>query len=343
MVNIIKQDLSEIKKNLIPFEDKIENKTFLVTGGAGFIGSWFCDILNEFNANIICVDNVISGSQKNIEHLRNNNNFKFVEKDVCEFDTKQKIDFIVHMASIASPLVCQAHPIKTLDANVIGIKRMLELAKRNEINGLLFTSTSEVYGDPLEEMLPTPETYYGFVNSFGPRCMYDEGKRCAEAYCYSFFNKFRLPIRIARIFNTYGPRLDIKSPSKYGRVVIKFIYQSLNNQPFTIYGDGTQTRSFCYINDQIIGLFKLLLTPKMDGKIINIGSDHEITILELAKRIKKLNNSISDFTFSPLPKDDPKRRRPNIIKAKQLLKWEPIINLDDGLKRTVEWVKSLQK
>jgi len=341
MQKIIEEDLKIISENLKQFRNKIEGKTFLITGGAGFLGSWFSDVAIFLGAKVICLDNLSSGSLKNINYLLENKNFEFIKGNVCDFKTDRKFDYIIHMASIASPLVCQAHPIKTLDANVIGIKKMLELTKRNEVIGFLFTSTSEVYGDPLEEMLPTPETYYGFVNSFGPRSMYDEGKRCAEAYCYSFFNKFRLPIRIARIFNTYGPRLDIKSPSQYGRVIIKFIHQSLNNQPFTIYGDGTQTRSFCYITDQIIGLFKLLLTPKMDGKIINIGSDYEITILELAERIKKLNSSTSDFIFSPLPKDDPKRRRPNIIKAKQLLKWEPTINLDDGLKRTVEWVRNL--
>lgn len=339
MNEIIKQDLLEIKNKLNNFQTEIEGKTFLITGGAGFIGSWFCDVLNEFNANIICVDNNTSGSYKNIEHLKKRKNFKLIEKNVCDFDTDKKIDFIVHMASIASPPIYQKFPIETLDANVFGTKNMLELAKKNKIKAFLFTSTSEVYGNTTDKLIPTSETFYGIVNPFGPRSMYNEGKRCAEAYCYSYFKKLKLPIRIARIFNTYGPRLDIKFPSPYGRVIIKFIDQVLNANPITIYGDGKQTRSFCYITDQIVGLFKLLLTQNLDGEIVNIGNDKEITILDLGNKIKELTDSKSSFKFLSLPEDDPLRRRPDLTKVKKLLQWEPKIDIDEGLKRTIDWFK----
>jgi len=339
MNKIIKQDLLEIKNNLNQFESEIKEKTFLVTGGSGFLGSWICDVLNEFDANIICVDNNISGSFQNVKHLKKRKNFKLINEDVCDFDREEKIDFIIHMASIASPPLYQKFPVETLDANVIGTKNMLKLAKKNKVKAFLFASTSEVYGNVTDELIPTSEFFYGIVNTFGPRSMYDEGKRCAEAYCYSYFKKFNLPIRIARIFNTFGPRSDIKLPSQYGRVVIKFIDQALNNHPITIYGDGKQTRSFCYITDQIIGLFKLFLISNLNGGIVNIVSDKEITILELANKIKKLTDSKSMFEFLPLPKDDPLRRNPDISRARKLLDWEPRVEFKNGLVKTIEWFK----
>jgi nucleoside-diphosphate-sugar epimerase len=285
------------------------------------------------------VDNLISGSNTNIDHLSERGNFRFINEDVTKFSTDEKLDYIAHMASIASPLSYLAKPIETLDANVVGTRRMLELARENNVKSFLFTSTSEVYGNPGDANVPTPEDYYGYVNSFGPRAVYDEGKRCAEAYCLAYINKFNVPIRISRIFNTFGPRLDIKSKTQYGRVIVKFVLQALANQPLTVYGDGTQTRSFCYITDQVEGLLKLLLLPNLKGEVINIGNTNEITILELANKIAKLTNTNSGIEFQPLPKDDPRRRNPDISKAKMLLGFYPKIGLNEGLMRTIEWFK----
>jgi len=340
---VIEEDLQKIKFSLMNFAKDIEGKTFLVTGGAGFLGSWLCDTLDTFNAKIICIDNFSSGSKENIKHLIGKKNFILLDKNVVELsvgDFEDDIDYIVHMSSIASPLLYQENPIETLDANILGTKKILQLAQSKKVRAVLFTSTSEVYGDAPDDKVPTKETYYGNVNSYGPRSMYDEGKRAAEAYCYSFWKKFHTPIRIVRIFNTYGPRLDIKSTNQYGRALVKFISQALGSQPITIYGDGKQTRSFCYITDQIIGLLKLMLTPNLDGEIINIGNNQEITILTLAEKIKSVTNTKSKIVFKPFPKDDPKRRCPDLEKASKLLGYKPNVSLDEGLKRTIEWIKS---
>jgi UDP-glucuronate decarboxylase len=337
-MNIITQDINTIVHDLRRFKKKIKNKKFLITGGAGFLGSWFCDVVIAMNGKVVCVDNLSSGSKKNVKHLLDNQNFEFIKADVCEFQTKKKFDYIIHMASLAAVDVYQKNPIRTLDANLVGTKNMLEIARRQKIKSFLFTSTSEVYGDA--KIIPTPETYWGNVNPYGPRSMYDEAKRAAEAYCYAYRRKYKVPIRIARIFNTYGPRLDVKSTSQYGRVVVKFIWQALNNRPLTVYGDGKQTRSFCYITDQIIGLFKLLLTPKIDGEVVNIGNDKEIRIIDLAKLVIKLINSKSKITFKPLPPDDPKRRCPDLRKAKKLLHFKPKVGLEEGLKRMIKWCQT---
>jgi len=338
MNGIIEKDLEALTASLKEFENNIKGKTFLVSGGSGFLGSWFCDVLNIFNAKIICVDNLSSGSKKNTEHLIGRKNFNFVEADICNFSIDEGVDYIVHMASIASPPVYQKHPIEALDANLVGARRMLELAKEKKVKGFLFTSTSEVYGTVPDDKVPTSESFYGITNSFGPRCMYDEGKRGAEAYCYSYFKIFNLPIRIARIFNTYGPRLDTSSFS-YGRVVVRFINQALANETVTIYGNGMQTRSFCYITDQIEGLFRLLLAPGIDGQVINIGNENEIPILNLAKKIIELTKSKSSLSYHPLPMDDPLRRCPDLTKMHKLLGFRPKVGVDEGLKRTLEWCK----
>ncbi|UCH03254.1 MAG: SDR family oxidoreductase [Candidatus Bathyarchaeota archaeon] len=335
---IIRKDLDIIRDNLLEFKDKIRGSLFLVTGGAGFLGSWICDVLNSFDANIICVDNMISGSESNISHLYGQENFSIIKNDVSNLTISENVDYVIHMACIASPPMYQKHPIETLNANILGTKNMLDFAKRIKVKTFLFASTSEVYGDA--KIIPTPESYCGNVNLFGPRSVYDEGKRAAELYCYSYHKQFHLPIRIARIFNTYGPRLDAKLNTQYGRVVTKFIYQALKHRPLTVYGDGTQTRSFCYITDQIEGLFKLMLVPELDGKVINIGNDEEITILELAKLILKLTNSKSEISFESLPENDPKRRKPKINKAKRSLRWKPKIDLKTGLHKTIEWIMS---
>jgi len=336
MDKIIPENIARLKESLYEFEREICGKTFLVTGGAGFLGSWLCDVLDAFNARIICVDNLSSGSENNISHLKKEN-FELVKGDVSKFTIDEKINYIIHMACIASPPLYQEHPIEALDASVLGTRNMLEIARKNDVEGFLFTSTSEIYGDA--KVIPTPEDYWGNVNPVGPRSVYDEGKRVAETYCIAYFQKYDLPIRIARIFNTYGPRLDVKSTSQYGRVIVKFISQALNNQPVTVYGDGSQTRSFCYVTDTAEGLFKLLLKPGIDGEIINIGNDEEISILNLAKLIIRLTDSKSEIVFRPLPKDDPRRRNPDISKARKLLGWRPKISLKEGLMKTIEWLR----
>jgi UDP-glucuronate decarboxylase len=324
--------LSDLKQ----FSNSIAGKAFLITGGSGFLGSWICEALVHMKARVICVDNLSSGLKKNIERLVDEKKIVFFESDVSEFDMKEHIDYIIHMASIASPPLYQAHPIETLNANTFGTKKMLELATKNNA-AMLYTSTSEVYGET--DKIPTPEGYYGYVNSFGPRAVYDEGKRVAEAYCYAYWKKFGTKVRIARIFNTYGPKLDVKQTSQYGRVVVKFIEQALANKPLTVYGTGKQTRSFCYVTDTVTGLLKLLLISGLDGEVVNIGNDDEISIIELANKIIKLTNSKSKIKFEALPKDDPKRRCPDLSKAKKLLHYGPKVNLEAGLKKTIEWFR----
>ena len=337
MLEVVTRDVEEVKIRLKNFSRKIKNRKFLVTGGAGFLGSWFCDIVIAMGGKVTCIDNLSSGSKKNVKHLLENPNFEFIKADVTAFTTRKKYDYIVHMASIASVPLYQQYPVETLNANVIGTKNMLELAKKLKVKSILFTSTSEIYGDA--KVIPTSETYWGNVNPYGPRSMYDEAKRVAEAYCYAFWKKFKVPVRIARIFNTYGPRLDIKGTSQYGRVIVKFIWQALNNKPVTVYGDGKQTRSFCYVTDQMVGLFKLLLTPGIDGEVINIGNDKETRIIDLARMIIRLTISKSKIVFKPLPPDDPRRRCPDLKKAKKLLGYKPKVSLEEGLKRTIEWMR----
>ncbi len=339
----IKKDLKEIVEELKDFEDKIRDHTFLVTGGAGFLGTWFCDVLNEFGADIICVDNFIVGNKNNIDHLMNKKNFKFVQADILDYEPDEKIDYIIHMACIASPMVYFEHPIETLDSSVIATKKMLELGIKNKIKGFLLTSTSEIYGNPPNDVIPTPETFHGIIHTTSSRAMYDEGKRVAETYTYYYWKKHGVPVRIARIFNTYGPRLDSGLATTYGRALINFVRQAKANEPITIFGDGKQTRSFCYVVDTMVGLFKLLLTDGLNGDIINIGNDKEITILDLAKKIIKTTGSRSEIKTNSQPahynvKDDPKRRCPNIEKAKKMLAYEPTIKIDEGLKRVLEHV-----
>lgn len=336
MSELIEEDIGILIGNLSKLESKISGKTFLVSGGAGFLGSWLCEVLEAFNSRIICVDNMISGSEINVSHLKKEC-FQLIPKDVSKFETDEKVDYIVHMACLASPPLYQKHPIETLDTSVLGTRNMLEIARRNDVEGFLFTSTSEIYGDA--DVIPTPEDYWGNVNPIGPRSIYDEGKRVAETYCVSYFQKYGLPVKITRIFNTYGPRLDVKSTSQYGRVIVKFISQALGGEPITVYGDGSQTRSFCYITDLIEGLLKLLLKPNFSGEVVNLGNDEETSILNLAKLIIKLSKSQSKIVFQPLPKDDPKRRKPDLSKAERLLGWEPKVNLDQGLTKTIRWFK----
>jgi UDP-glucuronate decarboxylase len=330
--SIVQEDVEKVRSVLR--KGDFEDKRVLITGGAGFVGSWICDVLVGFDAEVTCLDDFSTGKKENIDHLLGKSGFKFVEDDVCNFQSKVRFDYVMHLASRASPEEYQQHPINTLKANSLGSYNMLELARKNDAK-ILFASTSEVYGDA--QVVPTPETYWGNINPIGVRSCYDEGKRFGEALFMAYNRQYGLDVRIARIFNSYGPRL--RSEGAYGRAVSRFITQALANQPLTVYGDGTQTRSFCYVSDTVTGLLLLLTSEKIRGEVVNIGNFEEITILELAQRIKRLTNSASSITFHPLPSDDPKRRCPNTNKAQKLVKWKAKINLEQGLARTITWFR----
>ena len=328
-----KEEIEQIAKNPGEISKRIEGTNVLVTGGAGFLGSWICEVLVEQGANVICLDNLASGLKSNLSHLMNRANFKFIQHDITQpifFD--EPIDIVMHLASRASPFEFEKYPIQILKANTLGIWVALGIAKKHEAK-FLYTSTSEIYGDAKE--IPTTEEYKGNVNPIGPRSCYDEAKRCGESYVIAYKMQHSLDTRIARIFNTYGPRM--RAEGVYGRVIPRFIEQALSNNPITIFGDGSQTRSFCYVTDQVEGLLKHTFLDEAKGEVVNIGSDKEMTILELAKLIKGLTKSDSEIVFDELPKDDPLRRKPDISKAKRILDWEPKVRLEEGLKRTIEW------
>jgi UDP-glucuronate decarboxylase len=331
--DIISEDIETIKNGLK--KDAFEGKRALVTGSAGFIGSWICDVLVGLGSQVVAVDDFSTGRKENISHLMENPKFKLVEGDVCAFQSKDKFNFIFHLAGHASPEEYQTHPIETLQASSSGTANIAEIARKNDAT-LLFTSTSEVYGDA--EVVPTPETYWGKVNPIGPRSCYDEGKRYAEALLSAYCNQHGLDVRIPRIFNTYGPRL--REDGLYGRALSRFIMQSLSNQPITVYGDGTQTRSFCYVTDTVNALIRLPTGTKLKGETFNIGNSQEITILELANKIKQITKCKSEIKFHPLPKDDPKRRCPDTSKLEKALGWRPKVPFDKGLKRTINWFQS---
>jgi len=306
----------------------------LVTGGAGFLGSYLCDTLVEAKADVDCLDNFSTGLKENIDHLLNHENFSLIKEDVCNFKSNGKYDLVLHFASRASPEEYQFHPIDTLLANSLGTHRMLKLAKRQD-SIFLFASSSEVYGDA--QIVPTPENYWGNVNPVGVRSCYDEAKRVGEAFCMAFCRQYKVDTRIVRIHNTYGPRL--RADGVYARALSRFVLQALQEKAFTIYGDGSQTRSFCYVTDAILGFLAVLLRRDCRGQVFNIGSPRETSILELTGEIKELLDCESKISFLPLPEDDPKRRCPDIGKARKLLKWGPSVELKDGLSRTIEWIR----
>ncbi len=307
-------------------------KTILVTGGTGFLGSHLCEKLLELNNYVICVDNNFTGNLGNIAHLRSNPNFEFIRHDVTK-DLFLEVDEIYHLACPASPKDYQYNSIKTIKTNILGTLNMLGLAKRTKAK-ILLTSTSEIYGDPKES--PQREEYWGNVNPIGIRSCYDEGKRLAETLMMEYNRNCDVDTRIVRIFNTYGPRLNKND----GRVISNFIVQALEGSPITVYGDGNQTRSFCYVDDQIDGLIKLMNSNY--SLPVNIGNPHEITIKEIAEMVIKLTNSQSQIIYKELPKDDPTRRNPDITKAREILKWEPKVGLEEGLKKTIEYFTALQ-
>lgn len=310
-------------------------KTAVVTGGAGFIGSHLVDALLASNYRVICVDNLITGSESNIEEAKKNPLFECINHDIIKpFESLPKVDFIFHLASPASVIDYQNLPEETAQVNSIGTINMLNLAKKYNAR-FLFASTSEVYGNPNEH--PQKETYWGNVNPNGIRSCYDESKRFGEAVTMIWARKYSLDTRIVRIFNTYGPRMRKTD----GRVVSNFINQAIEGKSLTVYGDGTQTRSFCYVSDLVDGIMKLMFTDEARGEVINLGNPQELTVLDFAKKIKALTKSNSEISFQPLPADDPVRRQPDITKARTLLKWEPKVSVDEGLTKTIEYYRSL--
>ncbi|MCK4533466.1 SDR family oxidoreductase [bacterium] len=301
----------------------------LVTGGAGFLGSHLCDRLLKDDHKVICLDNLITGSTDNIAHLSENENFKFVKYDVTNYIyVEGKIDAVLHFASPASPIDYLQIPIQTLKVGSLGTHKALGLAKEKKAIFLL-ASTSEVYGDPL--IHPQPETYWGNVNPIGVRGCYDEAKRFAEAMTMAYHRYHQVEIRIIRIFNTFGERMRKDD----GRAIPAFITQALRNKPVTVFGDGKQTRSFCYVSDLIEGIYKLLNSKTNEP--VNIGNPNEMSLNEMAERIIDLTGSKSKIKYLPLPADDPKVRQPDINKAKELLNWAPQVNIEEGLKKTIEW------
>ena len=306
-------------------------KKILVTGGAGFLGSHLCDLLIKKGHDVLCVDNFYTGSKDNVSHLISNPKFELLRHDVT-FPLYIEVDQIYNLACPASPIHYQHDPVQTTKTSVHGAINMLGLAKRTGAR-ILQASTSELYGDP--EVHPQVESYWGKVNPIGVRSCYDEGKRCAETLFFDYFRQHQLEIKVLRIFNTYGPRMHPND----GRVVSNFIVQALKNEPISIYGDGLQTRSFCYVDDLIEGMIKMMESDKAITGPINLGNPHEFTMIELAELVIRLTKSQSKITFKPLPEDDPKQRQPDISSAKNLLNWTPNIELENGIKLTIEYFK----
>ena len=303
----------------------------LVTGGAGFLGSHLCDRLIASGADVLCVDNFFTGSKANIAHLQNNPYFELMRHDIT-FPLYVEVNAIYNLACPASPIHYQHDPVQTTKTSVHGAINMLGLAKRTRAT-ILQASTSEVYGDP--EIHPQTESYWGRVNPIGPRSCYDEGKRCAETLFFDYHRQHQLQIKVVRIFNTYGPRMHPND----GRVVSNFIVQALRNDDITIYGSGEQTRSFCYVDDLIEALLRMMQTPADITGPVNVGNPVEVTMLELAERIISLTGSKSRLCYKPLPQDDPKQRQPDISFAKSALQWEPKVSLEDGLKATIDYFR----
>ena len=303
----------------------------VVTGGAGFLGSHLCERLLADGWTVVCVDNLVTGTARNIAHLRDNKSFESVQHNVSEpLYLDGPVDAVLHFASPASPIDYADHPIATLKVGTLGTHNMLGLARAKGATFFL-ASTSEVYGDP--QVHPQPETYWGNVNPVGPRAVYDEAKRASEAFTMAYHRTHSMKTRIVRIFNSYGPRMRTND----GRAVPNFLTQAVKNQPITVYGDGSQTRSLCYVDDLIEGIIRLLATDYAEP--VNLGTDDEVTMLQLATRIRDLSGSSSEIVFKPLPEDDPKQRRPDLTRARKLLGWQPQTSLEAGLTRTIAYFR----
>jgi UDP-glucuronate decarboxylase len=319
--------------NGLPMKNYSLRKRVLVTGGAGFLGSHLCERLLAAGCDVLCVDNFFTGTRRNIEHLLPNAAFELLRHDIT-FPLYVEVDEIYNLACPASPIHYQFDPVQTTKTSVVGAINMLGLAKRTKAR-ILQASTSEVYGDP--SVHPQPEAYWGNVNPIGPRSCYDEGKRCAETLFFDYYRQHRMQIRVVRIFNTYGPRMHPRD----GRVISNFIVQALRGEPITIYGDGLQTRSFCYVDDLIDGLIRMM---NHDGDWVgpvNMGNPREFTMLDLANAVIRLTDSQSRLVFAPLPLDDPRQRRPDIAQARERLGWEPAVDLDAGLQLTIGYFRRL--
>jgi UDP-glucuronate decarboxylase len=328
---IIKEDIDQIKRSIDP--EPFQGKRVLVSGGSGFLGSWICDVLSQVGSRIICLDNLSTGVFENVEHLKGTKGFEFEKADVCTYSKNPKVDMIFHFASRPAPEDYQKHPVETALANSEGTKQMLEMARKHD-SRVLFASSSEVYGDP--EVFPTPESYEGRVNPLGPRSCYEEGKRFGEALCKAYHDQYEIDVRIARIFNSYGPRL--RAEGFYGRVVSRFILQSLKGEDLTVFGDGSQTRSFCYVTDTVSGLLSQMGSDgRMSGDVLNLGSEDETKIIDLANKIIHFSSASSGLKHLPFPPGDHLRRQADITKARRMLGWEPKVGLDQGLSRTAKW------
>lgn len=307
-------------------------KRVMVTGGAGFLGSHLCERLLDEGCDVLCVDNFFTGTRDNIAHLLSNPHFEMLRHDIT-FSLYVEVDEIFNLACPASPVHYQFDPVQTTKTSVLGSINMLGLAKRCKAK-IMQASTSEVYGDPTVH--PQPESYWGNVNPVGFRSCYDEGKRCAETLFFDYRRQHRMDIKVARIFNTYGPRMHPND----GRVVSNFIVQALQNKPLTVYGSGKQTRSFCYVDDLVDGFIRLMATPNDFSGPVNLGNPTEHTMIELATMVKQLTGSTSEIEFHPLPQDDPRQRQPDITLAKKALGWEPVVPVTEGLGKTVEYFRS---
>jgi nucleoside-diphosphate-sugar epimerase len=306
-------------------------KKVLITGAAGFIGSHLCDRFIKEGWYVIGVDNFLTGSPRNLEHLFLNPNFEFIEKDIITgLEWEGHLDLILHFACPASPVDYLNFPIETLMVDSVGTSHVLKLAKHKKAR-YLFASTSEVYGDP--QIHPQPESYWGNVNPVGPRSVYDEAKRFSEALSMAYYREYGVDVRIVRIFNTYGPRMKLQD----GRVVPNFIFQALKGMDLTVYGDGSQTRSFCYVDDLVEGIFLVSQKEKVDYRVLNLGNPDEYKIIDFAQIIIEKTGSKSELIFKPLPRDDPRMRKPDITRARETLHWRPEISLDEGIEKTIEF------
>src|SRR2546422_3541477 len=330
---IIKQDIEHIHKSVDP--EPFRRKRVLISGGSGFLGSWICDSLDQIVSRTVCVDNLSTGVFENIDHLKGVKGFEFEKADVCTYSRSPKVDMVFHLASRPAPEDYQKHPVETALANATGTDKMLDLARKNDAR-VFYASSSEAYGDP--EVFPTPESYEGKVDPLGPRSCYEEGKRFGEALCKAYHDQYGLDVRIARLFNSYGPRL--RAEGLYGRVISRFILQALRGDDITVFGDGSQTRSFSYVTDTVSASLLFMGLDRSSEKVLNIGMKEENNIRDLAERIKAIAVSDSIIRFLPLPAGDHMRRLPDTARMGRLLGWSPSIQLETGLDRTLRWFNS---